>query len=66
MKSDISSKNNSFDYKDVPLLEWIDTFEEKKKQEHFDDQDSFYKAYNVLFDINKISKAQEDDVCDNR
>ena len=66
LKSDISSKDNKFDYKNVPIHEWFATSEAKKKQEHFEDQDSFYKAYQVLFDINDVLKMKEDVVCENR
>ena len=66
MKSDLSHNNNKFDYRNVPLHEWFATSEEKKKQEHFEDQDSFYKAYQVLIDINEVPKVKEDMICENR
>jgi hypothetical protein len=66
LKSDLSHNNNKNDYRNVPLHEWFATSEEKKKQEHFEDQDSFYKAYQVLFDINELPNVKEDMVCENR
>ena len=66
MKHNIADLKHKYDYKDVPLHEWFDTFEQKKNQKIFEDQDSFHQAYQVLFDINELPKVHEDVVCENR
>ena len=66
MKNNIADNKHKGDYRDVPLREWLGTFEEKKMQKHFEDQNSFHSAYQVLFDVNGLPTVQEDAVCENR
>ena len=66
LSDDFFNKNNKSDYKNIPLREWFGTFEEKKHQVHFEDQDSFHKAYQVIIDINHLPKDLEDKICENR
>ena len=66
MTTNIHIEPNKHNYNHIPLHEWKEALEQKQMQEHFQDKDSFYKAFTAIFDLNKMDHSSENDICKNR